>query len=140
LFYYVVIGLTEILESPLNKCENDLSANTTYQQYFDVIFKEGRENWLMECPVPCNQTIYEIDLQQFHQNNNGAEGNKSLALIGKGVMFSLEYNKFVLEQHVENLIYDTGNFLAQAGRNLGHFLGFSCLSLLFDVIILFEIF
>jgi hypothetical protein len=39
-----------------------------------------------------------------------------------------------VEEKAETLIYHVGNFLAAAGGNLGLFLGFSCLSVLFELI------
>jgi hypothetical protein len=39
-----------------------------------------------------------------------------------------------VEKQVESLIYDAGNFFAAVGGNLGLFLGFSCLSIIFATI------
>ena len=47
------------------------------------------------------------------------------------LFFSIGYESFEIEVNVEILIYDIGSFLAAVGGNLGLFLGFSCLSLLF---------
>ena len=40
------------------------------------------------------------------------------------------YSTLNVEELVETLVYDTGNFLAAAGGNLGLMLGVSCLSIL----------
>ncbi len=53
---------------------------------------------------------------------------------GSSVALYLMYDKFIIEEHVETLVYDTASFLAQAGGNLGLFLGFSCLSVLLGCI------
>jgi len=84
--------------------------------------------------VPCKKTVFELSVQMYHQNNVGPMGDGVIALVGDGVMLVLYNDKPIVEKHVEALIYDTGNFLAQAGGNLGLFLGFSCLSLLFAFI------
>jgi hypothetical protein len=47
------------------------------------------------------------------------------------------YETFDVEEHVESLVYDAGNLLISIGGNLGLFLGFSCLSVLFALINLF---
>jgi len=39
-----------------------------------------------------------------------------------------------VEKQVESLIYDAGNSFAAVGGNLGLFLGFSCLSMVFATI------
>ena len=103
------------MKLPLNECKDNASANITYMHYFNMIY-QGRENWHRECPDPCDQTVFKVSLGQYHENNNGADGEKGQALIGKGgVLFSLGYDKLSIEEHVETLVYDTGNFLAQAG-------------------------
>ena len=43
-----------------------------------------------------------------------------------------------VEEKVETLVYDIGSFLAAAGGNLSLMLGFSCLSVLLNIIILLE--
>ena len=77
-------------------------------------------------------------MQMHHQNNIGSQGDGLNDLVGKGVLLTIYLANFVVEERIETLIYDTGNFLAQAGGNLGLFLGFSCLSLLFAIIKLFK--
>jgi hypothetical protein len=39
-----------------------------------------------------------------------------------------------VEEHFETLVFDGGSLLAAAGGNLGLFLGFSCLSLIFSAL------
>ena len=51
-----------------------------------------------------------------------------------GILFKMYFESFAIEEQVESLVYDEANFWAAVGGNLGLFLGFSCLSLLFDLI------
>ena len=44
------------------------------------------------------------------------------------------YSTLDVEERIETLVYDAGNFLAAAGGNLGLLLGFSCLSTVFGFI------
>jgi hypothetical protein len=44
----------------------------------------------------------------------------------------------LVEEQIERLAYDFGNFLAAAGGNLGLFLGFSCLPMLLGFISIFK--
>jgi hypothetical protein len=46
----------------------------------------------------------------------------------------MNYNTFNVEEHVESLAYDASSLLVSVGGNLGLFLGFSCLSVLFALI------
>ena len=65
---------------------------------------------------------------------NGHDRESGDALAKDGVLLTIRFKKLFVEEHVETLIYDTGNFLAQAGGNLGLFLGFSCLSMLLAIV------
>jgi len=127
-------GLLDILKVPLNECLDITSARNTFKHYFELIYFDGRKEWLSNCPVPCEQTVFDVNLHKYHENNNGAEEVFTDELVAAGVMFLLRYDNFVIEKRVETLIFDTGNFLAQAGGTLGLFLGFSCLSLLLALI------
>ena len=39
-----------------------------------------------------------------------------------------------IDEKTETFVYDVGNFLAAAGGNMGLFMGFSCLSIMFALI------
>jgi len=116
-----------------NECKSMDDAYKTHNLFLNLVYSKGQKEWLAECPVPCNQTVYDLKLQKYHRNTIAGKGNMS-QLQSNDVVFTLHYEKFVTEEHVETLIYDTGNFLAQAGGNLGLFLGFSCLSVFFEII------
>ena len=78
--------------------------------------------------MPCTKTVYEARLTKYHRNNfAGSENYNSI------LTFLLKYETLATEKHVETLLYDTGNFLAQIGGNLGLFLGCSCYSLLLAI-------
>jgi hypothetical protein len=51
---------------------------------------------------------------------------------GTNVNIVLTYATLSVEEQTETLVFDIGSLLAAAGGNLGLFLGFSCLSLLFS--------
>ena len=58
----------------------------------------------------------------------------------KGVFsIHLFYSTLNVEELVETLVYDRGNFLAAAGGNLGLMLGISCLSVLNVLINVFRV-
>jgi hypothetical protein len=84
------------------------------------------------CPFPCNRLSYEINLQYFHENSwpdfyRPDNFNNTFFL-------SFFYDTFDTIEYEETLVYDVGNFFAAAGGHLGLFLGFSCLSLLMQII------
>ena len=88
----------------------------------------NRTNWLLHCPVPCTKTVYEAKHVLYHRNNGAGTEDQDSCLT-----FLLRHETLTTEEHVETLMYDTGNFLVQVGGNLGLFLGFSCYSLLLDM-------
>jgi hypothetical protein len=53
---------------------------------------------------------------------------------GTNVNIVLTYATLSVEEQTETLVFDIGSLLAAAGGNLGLFLGFSCLSLLFSLL------
>ena len=136
-FFSLLQGLTEFFNtSTLPECDDENSGRKTYQEFYVNLYNKNREDWLQTCPLPCNQTVYDIDLQRYHKYNMP---NPILDKDGKlGVMLKLKYETLAVEEQVETLVYDAANFLAQAGGNLGLFLGFSCLSVLICLINLFE--
>ena len=90
---------------------------------------------MSSCPPGCNQTSYSLKITQFHTNNWIESGNEHVEEIMKAaVRFALAYEDFVIEEQIETLVYDIGNFLAAVGGNLGLFLGFSCLTMLLGIL------
>ena len=89
------------------------------------------------CPLPCRQVHYKISLDYVHKYGWQVFDDDSENSTEKKVdHFSLEYRYSTLfvEERMESYDYDVGSFLAAAGGNLGLFLGFSCLSVLFAAI------
>jgi len=125
--------LTEFLNtSSMPECNDEPSGQNTYAEFYVKMYNNNREDWLNTCPIPCNQTVYDIDLQRYHRYNMPKPIKDESGQ--QGIMLSLKYENLATEEQVETLIYDATNFLAQAGGNLGLFLGFSCLSLLIKII------
>ena len=118
------------------ECNNSSAAWNTYEEFYLKMFYRHKEDWLQRCPLPCKQTVYDVDFQRYHKYNMP---KPTVDKSGKtGVLLSLKYENLATEEQVETLIYDASNFLAQVGGSLGLFLGFSCLSLFIGVINFFE--
>ena len=91
--------------------------------------------WLTSCPLPCSQAVYDAKMSMYHNNGRASKSTPEEERFYKNNFYlSFSYETFAVEEHVETLIYDTGNFLAQIGGNLGLFLGFSCFSTLVAII------
>jgi hypothetical protein len=133
IIYVILSGLTEFLNSTdLKECHNEDSAMETFDFFFEDLLGVETETWLTDCPLPCSQTLFDVSLHQYHINN---WPRPVVSKSGESaVLFSLRYEWLNVQEEVETLMYDTTNFLAQAGGNLGLFLGFSCLSLLLSLI------
>jgi hypothetical protein len=88
------------------------------------------------CPLPCRQVHYKTSLDYVHKNGWQIFDDEENSTVKRVDHFSLEYRYSTLfvEERIESYDYDVGSFLAAAGGNLGLFLGFSCLSVLFAAI------
>jgi len=88
------------------------------------------------CPVPCQQTTYKVSLDYFHKNIANLLQMDDDEDSTEGQIFNLVYYYGTLnvEQRIESLDYDFGNFLVAAGGNLGLFLGLCCLSVLLSFV------
>ena len=108
----------------------------TYRKFNEITFNSEKKKWLSTCPVPCKQTIYTTKIRTIHRNTafELSQEYENVYVF----FFLISYDSFVIEVSVETLVYDIGSFLAAIGGNLGLFLGFSCLSMLFGFIKLFK--
>jgi len=113
-----------------------MTARKALQTWDDLIYYEKRYVWLQQCPIPCDQTVFEAKISSYHMNSYIVEDVMTVYKI-KQILY-LEYETFDREKHVETLIYDTATFLTQVGGNLGLFLGISCLSVILTIIDFFR--
>ena len=129
--------MEEILgkENTLAPCQDSNSSAKTANQLMEIAFRDGKENWLSACPVPCKQTSYDANIRYFHKSAViDTENSLGENFSDSKVMFALGYETLLIEEHAESLVYDVTNFLAAAGGNLGLFLGFSCMSIFYGMI------
>ena len=49
-------------------------------------------------------------------------------------LLALSYETYSVEEQFEKFVFDIGSLLVAAGGDLGLFLGFSCLSIVFSVL------
>jgi hypothetical protein len=59
-------------------------------------------------------------------------------LLDNNYFFMLHFKTFDVEENIESLVYDASNLLISIGGNLGLFLGFSAMSVLFSFIDVLE--
>ena len=125
-------------ETFLNPCLNDDTADKSFKEWESFVYLELKTFLLQQCPIPCDQTVFEVKLSSFHINNF-ITGYKNVINASKSIVyFSFRCETFNREKHIETLIYDTGNFLTQTGGNLGLFLGLSCFSMILTIIKCFK--
>jgi hypothetical protein len=116
----------------LEQCKTKATAKMTYKTFKGVNYDFLAYPDTFGCPFPCGKLSYEISLKYFHETSwpdiyKPDNFNDTFFL-------SLFYETFDREENEETLVYDAGNFFAAAGGHLGLFLGFSCLSLLMQII------
>ncbi len=116
----------------MEQCKLRASAKATYKIFDQVAFDFLAYPHKFGCPLPCVKQSYEISLKYFHETSWPdfyKPGN-----FNNTFFLSLSYKTFDIVENEETLIYDVGNFFAAAGGHLGLFLGFSCLSILMQII------
>jgi len=119
-------------KTDLEQCKLRASAKATYKIFDQVAFDFLAYPHKFGCPYPCVKLSYEISLKYFHETSwpdfyKPRNFNDTFFL-------TLSYKTFDIVENEETLIYDIGNFFAAAGGHLGLFLGFSCLSVLMQII------
>ena len=121
-------------ENRSSECTNKEVALRSLQAMKDML-GDNQLQWLQQCPLPCEQIVYDAKLLRYHVHNLVGHDEEFINQLQKhGVVLSISYGTFAIHEQVETLVIDTGNFLSQIGGNLGLFLGVSCMSLLTGVI------
>ena len=76
---------------------------------------------------------YKLKVVYFHQNS-WLEPNHMDDDLDKSFGLYFFYDSLLIEDRIEDLVYDVGSFLTSLGGYLGLLLGFSCLSVSFACI------
>jgi len=130
-----VFEMEKIYKTHLSTCDNETVAKETFFSYASYLTTFCRNPSKFECSLPCKQTIYTPSIKYYHKS--------SLSTLKKEKEYfgiNIQYTTLNVEERIENLEYDFGNLLVSAGGNFGLFLGFSCMSVLFELVnIIFRI-
>ena len=119
--------------STMKECKNTKEAENVYWKlvsYLETFISDSNK---YGCPVPCRQTSYKVKMEYFHKNNALLSPEYGNLPEGHFTIHS-SFLTFSVEEKIESLEYDLPNLLVSAGGNLGLFLGFSCLSVMFAII------
>ena len=133
-----IAGLEEFSrnETILKECtEKNVSSKVAYRLDSEsFIYLKSPQNH--ECLMSCTQTAYEFQLRYFHKNSLMNPNNHDIVPDGFGPLeqnifqLIITYQSFLVEEKIENLVYDFSSFVSAAGGNLGLFLGLSLFSAL----------
>ena len=129
-----VIDMKHIIpkNSTMKECANDTTAESVYFNYGHYLTVFAMNPAGFGCPVPCMQTIYKLTLEYVHYNNLKLPAQYSH--LDNYFVFRQQFSTLDVEERIENLDYDLASLLVSAGGNLGLFIGFSCLSVVFEII------
>jgi hypothetical protein len=116
----------------VNECPTYEIATKVYYLFATFFTEFVSKPWFFGCPIPCQLKNYKFTLDTLH--NNTFKFPLFELENGPYHLFTYSYATLNVEERIESLEYDFGNFLVAAGGNLGLFLGFSCLSLLLAII------
>ena len=115
------------------ECSDLPAANRSYWIYNDYMKLFVERPWDFGCLPPCRSVTYKISLDYYHANNDLETDDVSDISPESFVLFSGYLSNMVVEE-IESLEHDVGSLLVSAGGNLGLFLGFSVLSILYLVL------
>jgi hypothetical protein len=119
----------------LKECQTLEDAAKTYEVYYNKTETFEGETAGIGCTRPCKQISHSFTLSEFHRNNwVEVRDPHSAEYLDNYYSLFVSFGSMDVEKQVESLIYDAGNFFAAVGGNLGLFLGFSCLSIIFATI------
>jgi len=128
----MTIFFIQAKENLMTECSTLQDGANTFETYTKEATKYLGKTWLLGCPSPCLQLHYSYSLSHFHKNSWVQPLNPdSQEFIDNHYCIMMAYGSMNIEKKEETLIYDSANFLAAVGGNLGLFLGFSCLSIVF---------
>ena len=85
------------------------------------------------CHLPCSRHEYHTKVHYFHKHSH-ASFQENLSALSLYIM----YTTMTTEIKEEHLVYDFQGLLTGIGGTLGLFLGYSLLSVLFDIINFFQ--
>ena len=127
-------GIMDLFENTsLKECEDESSAANTLNhllsrqyEFFDNPAKHG-------CLKPCAETYYEVDQNYVHKNS-WIEPFKVESSEDKYLLFIIAYQTLQVQEIVTTFQNDLASLLSVGGGNLGLLLGFSCLSVLLNLI------
>ena len=116
----------------MNECPNTTIAGEVLWSYSAFMSGFTVKPWSYGCPIPCKLKSYKFTINSLHTNTRvfplyEPEDHKYF-------IFTYYFASLNVEERIESLEYDFGNLLVAAGGNLGLFLGFSCLTVLFAII------
>ncbi len=117
----------------LKNCSSEYDIKTTFGFYNEIFDRTSKYLSEQGCKFPCIQTTYKSSMISYHKYK-WIDPNKIYPRSDDAVRLEVFYETLLTEDGVEAYVYDLGSFLAQAGGNLGLCLGFSCLSVLLDVL------
>ncbi len=94
------------------------------------MFQAMEEN----CPPPCYQKGYSCKMEYLHKNLYMNVDDNNIEVINSTFFLFVGWESILIEEVVEALVYDEVNFIAAAGGNLGLLLGFSCFTMIKQLI------
>ena len=62
--------LIEFLKSYLMpECQDTTSGRNAFEEFFLKTCFKHHADWFQRCPLSCSQTVFNMSLQRYHENN-----------------------------------------------------------------------
>jgi hypothetical protein len=113
--------------------DTTISQNVMFAAFREVYkYAKDRNSKDSLCPFPCCYVSYYSDVNYYHRNI--LSNLNAYYKFKSPFMLAVYPQSNMIEEQTEALIYDFFSLLSSGGGNLGLFLGFSCLSIIFGTI------
>jgi Amiloride-sensitive sodium channel len=117
-----------------NFCPDKTSAARSFRDLREMYHKMSLDTGSFGCPRPCNFSLYELAVGHAKVNTFIDPDNEYNMVGSQSYILALSYTILNIEEQTIVLLYDIGMLLSSMGGNVGLALGFSCLSMLLNLL------
>jgi len=117
-----------------NFCADNNTAASSFYDLLNLSLELPQNPEKFGCPTPCNTSFFELVIGHIKVNSLIDPINKYNIVGSQSYLLGFSFTTLDIEEQSIILLYDIGMLLSSAGGNLGLALGFSCLSILLNLV------
>jgi hypothetical protein len=117
-----------------NFCADNNTAARSHYDLKNLCSELSKNPQSFGCPTPCNTSFFELVVGHTKVNSFIDPSNRYNIVGSQIYILGFSFTSLDIEEQSIILLYDIGMLLSSAGGNLGLALGFSCLSILLNLV------